>query len=100
MTILALAMTTGQASWAKSSVHPDKVLNLAFEAPDDGFDMVKTYNFYSGSVAEAIFEPLYGVDIITRHQFTLLALKCRIWAEVDSRLDFKGIDFPILLNLG
>ena len=40
MTILALAMTTGQVSWAKSSAHPDKVLNLAFEAPDDGFDTV------------------------------------------------------------
>ena len=66
MTILALAMTTGQASWAKSSAHPDKVLNLAFEAPDDGFDMVKTYNFYSGSVAEAIFEPLLRYDYLAR----------------------------------
>ena len=55
MTVLALAVTSGGMALAKSSAHPDKVLNLAFEAPDDGFDMVKTYNFYSGSVAEAIF---------------------------------------------
>ncbi|MGE8648722.1 MAG: heme-binding protein, partial [Acinetobacter sp.] len=66
MTILALAMSSGQTAWAKSSAHPDKVLNLAFEAPDDGFDMVKTYNFYSGSVAEAIFEPLLRYDYLAR----------------------------------
>src|SRR5690606_34708174 len=66
MTILALAMSSGQTAWAKSSAHPDKILNLAFEAPDDGFDMVKTYNFYSGSVAEAIFEPLLRYDYLAR----------------------------------
>ena len=47
-----------------------------------------------------IHDPLHGVDIITRHQFTLLALKYRIRTKINSWLDFKGINFAILLNLG
>ncbi|MFV5509035.1 ABC transporter substrate-binding protein [Acinetobacter sp. 197] len=66
MTVLALAVVSGEITLAKSPAQPDKVLNLAFEAPDDGFDMVKTYNVYSGSVAEAIFEPLLRYDYLAR----------------------------------
>src|SRR5690606_17681370 len=66
MTILALAITAGQTTWAKSSADPNKVLNLAFEAPEDGFDMVKTYNFYHGSVAETIVVPLLRYDYLGR----------------------------------
>ena len=66
MTVLALAMVSAEGVSAKSPAQPDKVLNIAFEAPDDGFDMVKTYNFYSGSIAEAIFEPLLRYDYLAR----------------------------------
>lgn len=66
MTVLALTLGTGEAVLAKSPAHPDKISNIAFEAPDDGFDRVKTYHFYSGSIAKAIFEPLLGYDYLAR----------------------------------
>lgn len=45
---------------------PDKILHVAFEAPDDGFDPVKTTNLYSGWVNEAIFERLLTYDYLAR----------------------------------
>ncbi|RKG38151.1 ABC transporter substrate-binding protein [Acinetobacter rongchengensis] len=63
---MACAMSCGGVAIAKSPAQPNKVLNLAFEAPDDGFDMVKTYNFYSGNIAEVIFEPLLKYDYLAR----------------------------------
>lgn len=48
----------------KTPAQAEKVLRIAFEAPDDGFDMVKTYNFYSGNVADVIFERLLQYDYL------------------------------------
>lgn len=48
----------------KTPAQAEKVLRIAFEAPDDGFDMVKTYNFYSGNVADVIFEKLLQYDYL------------------------------------
>ena len=45
---------------------PTKVIRWAIEAPDDGFDMVKTFNYYSGTVSEAIFETLLTYDYLAR----------------------------------
>ena len=45
---------------------PNKILRVAFEAPDDGFDPVKTTNLYSGWVNEAIFENLLTYDYLAR----------------------------------
>ena len=45
---------------------PDKVIRSAFEAPDDGFDPVKTTNLYSGWIHEAIFENLLTYDYLAR----------------------------------
>ncbi len=61
-------MGFGFLAYAKSPADPNKVLNIAYEAPDDGFDTVKTYNFYSGSMAraQAIFEPLLKEDYLAR----------------------------------
>ncbi len=64
--LLVCAISQGEMVIAKTPAQPNKILNLAFEAPDDGFDMVKTYNFYSGNVAEAIFEPLLKYDYLAR----------------------------------
>ena len=66
LSAIALAMTLGNTVQASTSAQADKVLHVAFEAPDDGFDMVKTYNYYSGSVAQAIFEPLLRYDYLAR----------------------------------
>lgn len=46
--------------------HPDKVIHTVFEASDDGFDMAKTQNYYSGWVASAIFETLLTYDYLAR----------------------------------
>lgn len=45
---------------------PNKVIHNVFEAADDGFDMVKTQNYYSGWVAEAIFETMLTYDYLAR----------------------------------
>jgi ABC-type oligopeptide transport system substrate-binding subunit len=50
--------------FAKTPAQAEKVLRVAFPAPDDGFDMVKTFNFYSGNVADVIFERLVQYDYL------------------------------------
>ena len=45
---------------------PNKVIHSVFEAADDGFDMVHTQNYYSGWVADAIFETLLTYDYLAR----------------------------------
>ena len=49
-----------------ATADPDKVIHNVFEAADDGFDMVKTQNYYSGWVAEAIFETMLTYDYLAR----------------------------------
>ncbi|MBC7405572.1 MAG: heme-binding protein [Cytophaga sp.] len=44
----------------------NKTIRQAFDAADDGFDMAKTQNHYSGWVSEAIFEPLLSYDYLAR----------------------------------
>jgi ABC-type transport system substrate-binding protein len=39
---------------------------MAFEAADDGFDMVRTVNYYSGWISEAIYETLLTYDYLAR----------------------------------
>ena len=56
----------GQSAWAVNPANPNKVLRTAFIAPDDGFDMVSTSNYYSGWVADAIFETLVTYDYLAR----------------------------------
>ncbi|MFC5475270.1 ABC transporter substrate-binding protein [Paraherbaspirillum soli] len=51
---------------ATNPADPSKVVHEAFEATDDGFDMVKTFNYYSGYVCDAIFETLLTYDYLAR----------------------------------
>jgi ABC-type transport system substrate-binding protein len=59
-------------SMAASAVHagsadPNKVVRVAFEAADDGFDMVRTNNsLYSSWVGSAIYENLLTYDYLAR----------------------------------
>ncbi len=55
LAVLSLAITSVPCAYAITPAQPNKILHVAYEAPDDGFDMVKTSNFYSASIAEAIF---------------------------------------------
>jgi ABC-type transport system substrate-binding protein len=49
-----------------AAADPDKVIHTVFEASDDGFDMARTQNYYSGWVADAIFETLLTYDYLAR----------------------------------
>ncbi|NIE95828.1 heme-binding protein [Acinetobacter sp. Tr-809] len=64
VTVLSTVIALMPMGYAKTPAQADKVLRVAFEAPDDGFDMVKTFNFYSGSVADVIFERLLQYDYL------------------------------------
>jgi len=61
---VAGAATSVQAS--NNPADPSKVVRVALEAPDDGFDLVRTYNAYSNWIAEAIFERLLTYDYLAR----------------------------------
>lgn len=45
---------------------PSKVIHAAFPAADDGFDMVRTANYYSAVIASSIQEPLLTYDYLAR----------------------------------
>jgi len=59
-----LLLTAG--AHAASPADPSKIVHTVFEAADDGFDMVRTQNYYSGWVADAIFETLLTYDYLAR----------------------------------
>jgi ABC-type transport system substrate-binding protein len=54
------------AAFAASPADPSKVVRVAFPATDDGFDMVRTINHYSGWISENIFETLLSYDYLAR----------------------------------
>ena len=62
--VTAMGLLTGTPAIAAAD--PNKVIHSVFEAADDGFDMVRTQNYYSGWVAEAIFETLLTYDYLAR----------------------------------
>jgi ABC-type transport system substrate-binding protein len=63
--VLTIAFVTNIAC-AISPADPNKIVKQAFEAADDGFDMAKTQNHYSGWVSEGILEPLLSYDYLAR----------------------------------
>lgn len=65
--LISLSYATGVTpASASNPADPNKIVRQAFEGADDGFDMAKTQNHYSGWVADAIFEPLLGYDYLAR----------------------------------
>ncbi|MBI5923066.1 MAG: ABC transporter substrate-binding protein [Betaproteobacteria bacterium] len=60
---LCLTLLSGICS---AAADPNKVIHAAFEAPDDGFDPVKTTNLYSGWINESIYENLLTYDYLAR----------------------------------
>ena len=63
--LVVIVLAAGVAH-AASPADPSKVMRMAFEGADDGFDMVRTSNFYSHWAAGAIFEPLLTYDYLAR----------------------------------
>ena len=45
---------------------PSKILRITFQAAETGFDPVKVSDYYSGTVIEAIFDPLLSYDYLAR----------------------------------
>lgn len=76
--LLAIPVCTAHAN---NPADLNKVVRQAFEAADDGFDMAKTQNFYSGWVGEALFEPLLSYDYLARPA-RLLPLTAEAMPEV------------------
>lgn len=67
LSTLALALSFGPALPARAAADPAKVIRVAFEAADDGFDMVKTNNnLYSSWIGQAIYENLLTYDYLAR----------------------------------
>jgi len=67
--MLAFTAFAGSPAGAHAGTNPAdpaKVIRTAFEAADDGFDMVRTQNFYSGWVSEVIYETLLTYDYLAR----------------------------------
>ncbi|HYD78753.1 MAG TPA: ABC transporter substrate-binding protein [Paucimonas sp.] len=60
--VLLLAST----AYAATPADPAKVLHAVFEADGDGFDPVRSINYYSGFIIETVFEPLLGYDYLAR----------------------------------
>ncbi|AIY40478.1 Dipeptide-binding ABC transporter [Collimonas arenae] len=66
LVLAAFAGSVPSAHAGTNPADPTKVIRNAFEAADDGFDMVRTQNFYSGWVSEVIFETLLTYDYLAR----------------------------------
>jgi ABC-type transport system substrate-binding protein len=45
---------------------PSKILRITFQAAETGFDPVRVSDYYSGTVIEAIFDPLLTYDYLAR----------------------------------
>jgi ABC-type transport system substrate-binding protein len=52
--------------WACSALGAGKVLRVTFQAAETGFDPVRVSDYYSGSIIEAIFDPLLTYDYLAR----------------------------------
>jgi ABC-type transport system substrate-binding protein len=66
MLICSITIATLPVRAGNNPADPSKVVRVALEAPDDGFDLVRTYNAYSNWIAEAIFERLLTYDYLAR----------------------------------
>jgi peptide/nickel transport system substrate-binding protein len=51
---------------AAQAADPSKILRVTFQAAETGFDPVKVSDYYSGTVIEAIFDPLLTYDYRAR----------------------------------
>lgn len=62
--VVSLSGMLPERAYAKAD--PRKVLNIAFEAADDGFDMARTNSSYSNMISDAVFESLLTYDYLAR----------------------------------
>src|SRR5437762_12077564 len=51
---------------AAHAANGEKILRVTFQVAETGFDPVKVHDYYSGTVIEAIFDPLLTYDYLAR----------------------------------
>lgn len=61
-----LVLLFGFSVLAAHAADPAKILRITFQAAETGFDPVKVSDYYSGTVIEAIFDPLLTYDYLAR----------------------------------
>lgn len=61
-----LVLLFGFSVLAAQAADPAKILRITFQAAETGFDPVKVSDYYSGTVIEAIFDPLLTYDYLAR----------------------------------
>ncbi len=61
-----LVLILGITITAAHGADPSKILRITFQAAETGFDPVKVSDYYSGTVIEAIFDPLLTYDYLAR----------------------------------
>jgi oligopeptide transport system substrate-binding protein len=64
--VRALALVLGLFVLGAHAADPSKILRITFQAAETGFDPVKVSDYYSGTVIEAIFDPLLTYDYLAR----------------------------------
>ena len=62
----ALALLAACLAALAQAADPAKILRLTFQAAETGFDPARISDYYSGTVIEAIFEPLLTYDYLAR----------------------------------
>ena len=63
---IAIAIAAMLLPVAGNAAGNGKVLRVTFQAAESGFDPVKVSDYYSGTVIEAIFDPLLTYDYLAR----------------------------------
>ena len=95
---LSILLVAGAAEAATSPADPAKVVRIAYEASDDGFDPARTTNAYSHRIDQAIFEPLLSYDYLAQPAKLVPAVATTLPAVTDGGKTYtfhlkKGIFF-------
>ncbi len=61
-----LVLLLGCSVLGSQAADPAKILHVTFQAAETGFDPVKVSDYYSGTIIEAIFDPLLTYDYLAR----------------------------------
>src|SRR3954471_9231248 len=66
MSVRALCVAVLFHACAAFAADGGKILHVTFQAAETGFDPVRVSDYYSGSIIEAIFDPLLSYDYLAR----------------------------------
>jgi oligopeptide transport system substrate-binding protein len=64
--VRALGLLLALSIFGAQAADPAKVLRVTFQAAETGFDPVRVSDYYSGTIIEAIFDPLLTYDYLAR----------------------------------